>query len=657
MGTTPIHVSGSITPFSSNDDIHRCLLALAEGGNQTSSIAARFQTRPERIGALVGAASDAARTAQGGSAYNFHSRPFQYSRPRPFRLGSLETAAVTEELNRLTHQCRAVEIAPDHDGDKALLTTAPAWERTPLRLGPWPRERRIPVFSQHVRVKRYNHRCMAEQRRRRAAGLAFRDFESAVFTVPKKDGAFRLCTDYRRLNVFQRKTTFKMDDVQLIAELIQPGDFGMMVDLKDAYLTLGLHPSHRKYCRFRNPETGQRLQWRTVSFGISEAPRICTKLLRPLMAILKQLGIRCMIYIDDILLLHQDRIQLARSMAVALDLLQRQVGLNLKTSKCSFHPSQRFQCLGYIWDTLRMQTSVPTKRLKETHRMARRLLRLITETSASIDKPPKLKTRVLACFVGRVVATFRGIRGARRHLIYLQHALGQAVRREGWNGSTGLSTNAVETLAWWASDEPWKRNGHRMVDDSRPIQVSVRSDAATETYGWGGTLQVQDQTPLSTRGNFTAQERKLHINALELLGCWFTIKSLLPLAVPRHRWPLTHINCELDNTVAIKYARVAVSRSLTMSRIGAQFYDWMEDTGLQLTYRHLRGIYNVEADSLSRHAWAELEWQLQPTLLARRQGIWHCSVAIDLFASRHNAQTSTYFSWQHDIDAQGVDSL
>ncbi len=40
---------------------------------------------------------------------------------------------------------------------------------------------------------------------------------------------------------------FKTGDVQLIPELIQPGDFGMLVDLKDAYLTLGLHPSHLKY--------------------------------------------------------------------------------------------------------------------------------------------------------------------------------------------------------------------------------------------------------------------------------------------------------------------------------------------------------------------------------------------------------------------------
>jgi hypothetical protein len=192
----------------------------------------------------------------------------------------------------------------------------------------------------------------------------------------------------------------------------------MLVDLKDAYLTLGLHPSHRKYCRFRHPTTGRRLQWRTVSFGIAEAPRlICTKLLRPLMAILKQMGIRCIIYIDDILILHQDSLQLARCMAVAIDLIQRQAGLNLKTSKCSFRPSQRFQCLGYVWDTTMMKTFVPDKRLKETHRTAKRLLRMVLAQGATGTAPPTLKTRVLACFVGRAVATFRGIRGARRHLI------------------------------------------------------------------------------------------------------------------------------------------------------------------------------------------------------------------------------------------------
>jgi len=193
--------------------------------------------------------------------------------------------------------------------------------------------------------------------------------------------------------------------------------------------------------------------------------------------------------------------------------------------------------------------------------------------------------------------------------------------------------------------------------EQRPIQVSVRSDAATESMGWGGTLQRDGGIPLRTRGNFTPAEQSLHINALELLGCWYTVRSLLPQAVPESEWSRTHVSCELDNTTAIKYARVAVSRSLRMSRIGAKFYDWEETTGLQLSYRHLRGIYNTEADSLSRHAWAELEWQLDPGIFLRLQGIWRCAVTRDLFASRHNAQTPIYYSWHHDFDATGVDSL
>jgi hypothetical protein len=170
--------------------------------------------------------------------------------------------------------------------------------------------------------QQYVCQCTADMKERQQQVKPFRDFESAVFTVDKKDGGHRLCTDYRPLNLFQEKTHFKIDTVQTVAELIQPNDYGMLCDLKDCYLTMGLHPSQRKYCRFRSPASGQRLQWRTVSFGMSEASRLCTKLLRPLLGLLKQLGIRCMLYIDDLLLLHQDRIQLARGMAVAISLLQ-----------------------------------------------------------------------------------------------------------------------------------------------------------------------------------------------------------------------------------------------------------------------------------------------------------------------------------------------
>ncbi len=71
------------------------------------------------------------------------------------------------------------------------------------------------------------------------------------------------------------------------------------------------------------------------------------------------------------------------------------------------------------------------------------------------------------------------------------------------------------------------------------------------------------------------------------------------------------------------------------------------------------GIYNIEADSLSRQAWAEIEieWKLNPDLLRQIQGVWRCLIMVDLFACRHNAQTSVYFSWQHDFAALGIDRL
>ncbi len=93
-------------------------------------------------------------------------------------------------------------------------------------------------------VCNYDRDCLRSQTLRQSQGKPFRDFESTVFTVPKKDGWFRLCTDYRPLNEFQTKRPFKMENVQTVAETLQPLDFGMLVDLTDCYLTMGLpHPS------------------------------------------------------------------------------------------------------------------------------------------------------------------------------------------------------------------------------------------------------------------------------------------------------------------------------------------------------------------------------------------------------------------------------
>ena len=395
---------------------------------------------------------------------------------------------------------------------------------------------------------------------------------------------------------------------------------------------------------------------------MSEAPRICTKLLKPLIGLLKQIGIRCTIYIDDLLLLDQDRNRLARRMAIAMDLLQNQVGLQFKTSKSCFKPSRQFTCLGLIWLTESMTVKAPASRLRDTRRMAGRLLRsanagIMTQKGEESRKLRSIPTRDLARFVGKATSMFRAVKGARRYLLFVQQALGHAVRETGWAGTTTLTWESAQALRWWTTEAPWTRNGEDIAPDARPIQGEVRTDAATETLGWGGILQIGNGPIFRTRGYFSPEEIHLHINALELLGCWYTVMSLLPLALPRNEWHRVRLDCELDSIVAIKYARVGVSRSLNLSRLGAKFFDWRESTRVQMTFRHLKGILNVEADGLSRVEWSEVEWMLNKNLFRKILLTWRTDVHHDLFASRNNRQVGSFFSWNHDFEALGVDSL
>ena len=110
-------------------------------------------------------------------------------------------------------------------------------------------------------------------------------FLSNVFLTPKKDGGFRMILNLKKFNEFVQYNKFKMETLQHILSYVQQGFFMATLDLTDAYLTVPVSPDHAKYLKF---------QWRGVTymyivmpFGIAEAPRKFTKLLKPILAELR----------------------------------------------------------------------------------------------------------------------------------------------------------------------------------------------------------------------------------------------------------------------------------------------------------------------------------------------------------------------------------
>ena len=128
-------------------------------------------------------------------------------------------------------------------------------------------------------------------------------FISQIFLVEKKDGGFRPIINLKRLNHHVRTEHFKMESLHLLPSLIQQEDWTVKLDLKNAYLQVPIHLCQYHLLQYQWQR--KTYQFKCLPIGLSAAPRVFTKMLKPVVGFLCQMGIRLIIYLDDILILHQ----------------------------------------------------------------------------------------------------------------------------------------------------------------------------------------------------------------------------------------------------------------------------------------------------------------------------------------------------------------
>lgn len=76
-------------------------------------------------------------------------------------------------------------------------------------------------------------------------------FLSQIFLVPKKDGSYRPVINLRPLNRHIEQVNFKMDCLRMMKDLLRQDDWMVLVDLKDAYLSVAIWEDYRKFLRFQ----------------------------------------------------------------------------------------------------------------------------------------------------------------------------------------------------------------------------------------------------------------------------------------------------------------------------------------------------------------------------------------------------------------------
>ena len=455
-------------------------------------------------------------------------------------------------------------------------------------------------------------------------------FVSNIFLRPKPGNKFRMIIDLSDLNEFISKNHFKMDHLEVATQMLFPGAWLASIDLKEAYYAIPIAEEDQKFLCFQWKE--RYFKFKCMPFGLSSAPWIFTKTLKPIFSKFHDAGFEGFGYIDDSFIIGESKEECALAISYLTDLFVR-LGFRINVEKSVLQPSQKLTFLGYVIDSKEMSVS-PTKEKKVKVKDA--------VTKLLYTKKPKIRT--VASILGLLNDVCKGCEYGQAYLKNLEILKIKALRkvgRVGFEGRMKISWICKDDLKWWL---------HHIDTTKKPIRlgnpnVSLETDASM--LGWGAVLNDH-----KAGGRWSIEEASQHINVLELKAVELGLKTLCSSVKPHQG-----IKVLCDNTTSVAYLKhKGGTKSFECNEIANNIWRWCEGRKIWLTVSHVPGILNVKADFESRNFSDDTEWAVNRKLFDKVCDAWGVP-DIDLFASRNNHQLPTYVSWGPDPGAQHVDAF
>lgn len=210
----------------------------------------------------------------------------------------------------------------------------------PLEPGKTPKY--IPAYRLPHSRKQVAEDLVEEMKREGIVRASCSPFNSPLILIPKSDGSFRPCVDYRALNAITVPDRFPMP---VLGEILQ--SLGQMkiftnLDLLSGYWQIGLEEESKPLTAFSTPK--EHLEFEVMPFGLCNAPSTFSRLMSTIFRDLE--GSQMLCYLDDILIFSKDVDSHLNALDETLHRL-REAGLKLKLRKCTFMGKQ-LKFLGHV---------------------------------------------------------------------------------------------------------------------------------------------------------------------------------------------------------------------------------------------------------------------------------------------------------------------
>ena len=419
-----------------------------------------------------------------------------------------------------------------------------------------------------------------------------------------------------------------MDTLNKVINLTKKGDWAISIDLTDAYLHIPIFQGHRKYLRFCIK--GKAYQFIALPFGPKVSARVFTKIVSVVAGYLRMQNLRLAVYLDDWFLLNAVREILIQNRRVMLNLLSR-LGFLVNREKSQLQPTQQIVYIGGLFDLQKGLVRPTSDRIQKIHLA----IRILMSDSAT--------ARDYLHALGLMASCVELIPFARLHMrpiqLHLLHFWRPVSRK--WEAKIPISQHLIDHLKWWLQPVNTQK-GRSLLH----IQANVTIATDASTRGWGGVLNKQ-----YVQGTWSQEQKKLHINCLELEAVLLTMKHFLPQLRGQN------VLIRSDNTTVIQFLiREGGTRSPQLCYKTWEIYKLAIQNSIGLKAAHIAGKMNIIPDQLSRVRIRQTEWELNDAILDHIFKIWD-KTFIDLFASFQNRKMRMFCTWDPHPEALAMDAL
>ena len=425
-------------------------------------------------------------------------------------------------------------------------------------------------------------------------------FFSPVLLVKKKEGTWRMCMDYRALNLLTIKDKYPIPLVDELLDELFGAKYFSKLDLRSGYHQIRMHPKDIDKTAFQTHEG--HYEFLVMPFGLTNAPAsfqgLMNEIFRP------YLRKFILVFFDDILI-YSASWELHHHLSLALSLL-RDNHLFVKLSKCAFGKTQ----IEYLGHTV-FQEGVAADPSK---------LKVIAEWPISV-------------YV-KALRGFLGLTGYYRKFIphygSICSPLTQLTKNDGFNWSPTATSAFQEFKRAMMSPTVLA-----LPDFSKPF--IIESDASGT--GIGAVLQQEGRPIAFTSQSLGPKNRALSTYEREMLAVIHAIKKWQPYLLGNHfiiRTDHHSLKYFLQNRATSPFQQKWVSKLL----------------GFDYEIQYRKGSDNKAADALSRmFAYSTTILDNHPTSLVNSDSssVAIISVNPEVLGSELTTISYPYMSWLDDL--------